>query len=187
VFLHVDGIHHEPVRRFALAIDREIARIQIAGRVDGSRYARHDHRGGRQRRQWSHAGLNREQIRVAAAVQRQRLNLLVCYDLAEMRRHRVDLRLNGFRGVRNRDRFGWLTYLHYGVDAERGIGIDGEVRLLLRAESGRFNRQIVMAHGEGRERVEALCVGGHSEFGFEGSVDQREFGALNDAAARILN
>ena len=103
--------------------------------------------------------MNGEQIRVAASVQGKRLDLPVGYHLAEMGRHGVDLGLNGFLGFGDRDRLGPLTDLQDGVDAQRGIGVDAQMSLLLAPEAGRFYGQNVYTHGEGREGIEALPIG----------------------------
>ena len=67
--------------------------------------------------------MNREEIGVAASVQRERFNLPFGYDLAEMGRDGVDLCLDGLGGFGNVYLFGSLTHLQGGVDAERGVGI----------------------------------------------------------------
>ena len=180
-------IHHESVRRFALAINRDIARIQISRRIDGSRHARHDYRIRRQRRHRSYAGLNRQQVRITAPVQGQRFDLLFGNDFAEMRRDRIDLSLNCLFGLNHRDCVGSLSQLHRGVDAKRSVGIDADTRLLPGLKSSRLDGQIVVANGERRERVNAILVGGRFEFCLQRSVDQTQFGARDGRAARIFD
>ena len=71
MFLHIDAIHHESIRGFALAVDGEIAGILIARRIYAAGRARHDDRTRQQRRDRRHSRLNRQQIRVASSIQRQ--------------------------------------------------------------------------------------------------------------------
>ncbi len=111
VFLHVDGIYDEAVRRFALSIDRNVSRIQIPGRINGSGHAGHDHRSGRQGRDRADTRLNRQQIRIAAAVQGNRFDLAVGNDLPKVRRHGIDLCLNGGLRLVDGNGLGLQSYL----------------------------------------------------------------------------
>ena len=117
-------VHHESVRRFALAVDRNIPGIQIAGRIDGSRDARHDDRSRRQSGDRTDAGLNRQQIRVAAAVQRHRLDLRRRDHFAQMSGHGVDLGLDGGFGRGYGYCLRLLSDLQYGIQRERGVRVD---------------------------------------------------------------
>ena len=73
------------------------------GWIDGARDARHDHGGGRQRGDRADARLNRQQVRIAAAVQRNGLDLLRSNDFAQVGCHGLHLRLGGGFGVGYRD------------------------------------------------------------------------------------
>ena len=93
VLLNVDSIDHEAIGGFALAVDGEVAGVRVAGRIDAAGDARHDDGAGQQGRDRGHAGLDCEQIGVAAAVQRERGHLRSGDDLAQMSRGCFDLRL----------------------------------------------------------------------------------------------
>ena len=186
VLLHVDGIHHESVGGFALAVDRNIARIQIAGRIDGSGHAGHDHRSRRQSRHRTDAGLNRQQVRIAAAVQGKRLDLRVLHHFAQMSGDGFDLGLNIGLGSTDRDGFRLLAYFERVIQRYRGVGIDGDIGLLLGLESGCLDGQIVAADREGRKRIETARVGGCLELGFQGDVHQRQLHSRDHGATGVF-
>ena len=91
VLLHVDSIDHEAVGGFALAVDGEVAGVSVAGGIDTAGDAGHDDGARQKGGDGSDAGLDREQIGVAAAVQRKRRHLRGGDDLAEMGRRGFDL------------------------------------------------------------------------------------------------
>ena len=182
-FLHVAAVHVEAVGALALATDRDDARIQTAGRIHRTRDPRHDHAVGLHGRGWNHARLNREEVRVAAAVQRQRGHRRRRNDLAELRRDRVDA--DGVDGDVN----GLALFAQFEgrVDLHRAVGIDRDAGVLLRLESLDLQRHVIAADRQLRKGVQTLNVGDSREHRAEDSVGRGHAHAWDYAAARILD
>ena len=158
-FLHVAAVDVEAVRGFALAAHRHDAGIEPAGGCHRTGHAGHDDAVRLNRRRRNDAGLNRQQIRVAAAVQRQRRHRRRRDDLAELGRHGVDA--DGVDG--HRDRFRLLAQLERDVDLDRAVGIDLDAGPLLRLEPVDLHRHFISGDGELGERVQALSIGRRRE------------------------
>ncbi len=84
VLLHVDSVDHEAVGGFALAVDGEVAGVGVAGGVDAAGDAGHDDGAGQEGGDGSDAGLDGEQIGVAAAVEGESGHLAGGDDFAEV-------------------------------------------------------------------------------------------------------
>ena len=140
VLLHIDGVYHESVGRFALAIDGNVSGIRVARRIDGARHARHDHRRWSQGRHRTDARLNREQASVAAAVQRNRLDLRVRHYFSQMSGDRINLSLDVGFGSAHCYRLRLLLDFQRGIQRHGSVGIDGNIGFLLRLEPVHLNR-----------------------------------------------
>ncbi len=147
MLLHVDGIHHEAVSGFALAVDGNVAGIRVARRIDRAGDAGHDHRGWGEGGHRSDARLDGEQVRIAAAIQGNGLDLCCGKHCTKVRGDGVHLGLECFFGFNDCDSLVLPGQLHYRVDAKGGVGVDGEIGLELLLKSVRFHRQIVMTGG----------------------------------------
>ena len=113
--LDVAAVDVEAVRGLALTADRHDAGIEPARRRDRAGDAGHDDAVGLNGRRRDDARLNRQQVRVAAAVERQRRHRLRRHDLAKLRRHGVDP-----DGVdRHGDGFRLLAQLERDVELKR--------------------------------------------------------------------
>ena len=157
MLLHVRGVHHESVRGLALAVDGNISRIHIARGIDGAGDARHDDRSRCQVVTGADARLNRQQIRVAAAVQWLRRDLRAGHHFAELGGRRFDLRLEVGSVLNYSDFFRLLADLQHRIKPDRRIRVDGQVVFLLGPESRRIYREIILADRQGGKDVGALA------------------------------
>ncbi len=90
VFLDVASVQHKAIGEFALAVDRDGAGVQIAGRRKCARAHVLD-RIGSDGRDRNDAGLKREQVRKAAAIERHGCHLFGRDDFAHLRISGVDM------------------------------------------------------------------------------------------------
>ena len=154
ILFRIAAVHAEIIRRFALAVDGKIARVQRAGGVqdrcpDILHRRRSDRRGG------SDAGLQRKQVGVAASVQRNSGHLPPPNHLARLRVGGLDMQRvvgHGHRLV-NRPR------LEHHVDGERGVRVENDAAAEIDFETGRLGPELVAADRQDRQRVETPAVG----------------------------
>ena len=181
--LHVAAVDEEAVRRLTLAADRQIAGIELPRRRHRAGDAGHDDRVGLHRRDRNHARLDGEQIGEAPAVERQRRHRLGRHDLADLRRGGFDVHGRG----RDGDRLALPAHLERGVDLQAAVDVHGDAGALQRLEPFEGDGQVVAAHRDVRKRVDALPVGHDGILVAQRRVRERDGGAGNDAAARILD
>ena len=181
--MHVAAVDVEAVRRFTLPAHRDDAGIEPSGWGDRSGDAGHDDAVRLNRRRRNDPGLNRKEVGIAAAVQRQQRHGRRRNDFAELRRDGVDP-----HGIdRNRDRFRLLAELEGDVDPKRAVGVHLDSRPLVRLEPVNLHDHFIHGDGKPRERVQPLCIGRRGEHRAEDRVRRRHAHARHDAAAWICD
>jgi len=182
VLLDVDSVDHEAVGGFALAVDGEVAGVCVAGGIDATGDASHDDGAGQESGDRGDAGLDGEEVSVAAAVERDGGHLIAGDYFAEVGCGGVDLnaRLAG-------DGYdvGAGADFERGVDAEGGVGVYGQVDFSLGVEACRGDVQLVTAYGKIWEGVEALLVGDCVVGCLLGGVDEFESRSYDNGATLV--
>ena len=184
MLLHVDSVDHEAVGGLALAVDGEVAGVGVAGGVDAAGDAGHDDGAGEEGRDGRYAGLDGEEVGVAAAVQGEGRHLAGRDDLAEVSGCGFDLddRVTGYGDcVRS------LADLEGCVNTNGGVGVHCKVCLSLRAKACGGDGQVVVADWEVGEDVEALLVGDGLIGGLLSGVDQFQDCARDYGAALVCD
>ena len=144
VLLDIAAVDQEAVRAFALAADRHVAGVELPGRRDRPRDARHDDRVRLNGRDRNHARLNRQQVGVAAPVQRQRRHLRRRDDFAELSGDG----LHAHFGPGHGDRFRLSADFKRRIFLQRAVRGDGQAGALLRLETFELNREVVAGDGQ---------------------------------------
>ena len=185
VLLHAPAVDHKAVRALALPVDRHVTRVQLARRLDRAGDARHDDRVRFHRADGCDARLDGKQVSITAAVERERRHVLGGDDLAELRRHLLDVHFRQ-RAV-HRDRFTLFPDLELDVDAQLFVGVDRDIRAFLGLEAREFDREVVMGDGQARKGVEALQVAHRGEDRSLRRVGQRDGGAWDDSPGAVCD
>ena len=102
----------------------------------------------------SHAGLQREQIGIAAAIERHRGHLPAGDHLAQLRARGLDVQ----RVVADAHCLRDAADLERSIERERRIGIEHDIIALIAGKARRLHLQFVMANRQNREGVMALAV-----------------------------
>ena len=102
----------------------------------------------------SDAGLQREQIGIAAAIERNCGHLPAGDHLAQLRAGGLDVQrvVDHAHGLRD------ATDLERSIERERRVGIEHDVGALIAGKTRRLHLQFVMANRQNREGVIALAV-----------------------------
>jgi hypothetical protein len=153
--LDVAAVDVEAVRGLTLAAHGDDPGVQASRRVHRARDAGHDDAVGLNRGHRNDARLNRQEVSVAAAVQRQRSHRRRRNDFSELCGHSVDAN----RIHRHRDRFALLAQFEGDVDLDRAVGVDGDAGPLLRPETVNLDGDVVAPHRQLWKRVQTLAVG----------------------------
>ena len=165
-----------------MAIDRNIARILISGRRDPTGHARHDDGIREQRRYRRDPWLNREQIGVATAVQRQSGHLIARDDLPKMGGGGLDLnaclRRHGHR-VRS------IADSERSIDADLSVGVHIQISSTLWSETIDRDGEIVVSHRKVGEGIEPLGILDRVLDDLLGGIYQRESRSRNDGTTWI--
>jgi len=165
-FLDVGSVQDEPVGRFALPVDGDIAGIQSAGGSDGAKPSGSAGAGGDICSGGIDAALNRQQIGITAPTQGDFGDSFAVDRLAELRIGLFHFNLGGFFGDINGRRL--PGQLEDDIHLQRAVDVDGEPAFAIGRETRSRDFDVVTADGECRQRIDALIVGGGGLFDASG-------------------
>ena len=146
VFFHIAAIYHKPVRAFLLSAHRKVAGIQIARGTERLEFPG---------RLGDNSGLQRQQVRVTAPVQRYRVDLGTADDFTHLGAGSVDMHRRG----RDVDCLCGGAQFHGDIDAQGRVVIKHQARLAIRLETCGLNDQFITADGKLGQHVIPGAIG----------------------------